>query len=67
MQQDVQYKNLLEATNILFELQLKVPQTTRYIRTVLHIASGIEPSSDEVLGGSSNITSKEDRFSFYMQ
>ena len=41
-----------------------VPSTARYVRTVVNIANGFEPLTNEVLTG---IAPWENRFNYYMR
>jgi hypothetical protein len=61
----------LTSLDIISELQLKIPQTTRYIRTVINIARGDEALSDMIFNskdvGGGGGGGGEDRFTYYMK
>lgn len=51
------YKERVEVLNIVDQLIDKIPSTTRYVRTALNIADGLETNSNGII---------DDRYDYYM-
>ena len=54
----------MSVRDILYQLTEKIPSTARYVRSVLNIANGVEPLTNEVLQG---IEPWENRYEYYIR